>query len=252
MTSLPRLSAIVVTRDRPLLLADALRSVAAQTLRPFEVRLADDGGGAALESLPELPLLELTVLAMEHGQAGAARNAAAAGARGDVLVFLDDDDRWLPGHLAGIAPVFADPEVGFAWRDCRVIRERVGADGVREMLESRSIARDWDDTWMRSHDYLPPSAWAVRRSLFEAAGGFDESFRYSEDWDLVLRLAARTRPRRIPGETVEVRLREQGNASADHNPERLACLQRLAARHGLGALPPLTFWEVAGIVSEAP
>ncbi len=250
MSALPRLSVIMVTHERPILLADALRSVAAQTLLPFEVRLADDGGGASLDALGHLPLLELTALAVGCGQAAAARNAAAAGARGDVLVFLDDDDLWTPDHLAGIAPVFADSAVGFAWRDCEVIREVVHADGTRKSLESRRIARDWNDALMRSHDYLPPSAWAVRRSLFEAVGGFDETFRYSEDWDLVLRLAQVTRPVRIPGVSVEVRLRQEGNASADQNPERFACLERLAARHGLGKLPPMTFWEVARIVAE--
>lgn len=252
MSPLPRLSVIVVTHERPMLLMDALRSVAAQTLLPLEVRLADDGGSASLETLAHLPLLELTALTVGCGQAAAARNAAAAGARGDVLVFLDDDDRWTPDHLASIAPVFADPSVGFAWRDCEVIREAVQADGTRESLETRCIARDWHDALMRSHDYLPPSAWAVRRSLFEQLGGFDETFRYSEDWDLVLRLAQVTRPVRIPGVSVEVRLRQEGNASAEVNPERLACLERLAARHGLGHLPPMTFWEVAHIIAEHP
>ncbi len=249
MSGLPGLSVILVTHDRPRLLADALASVAAQSHRPLEVRLADDGGGTSLDTLPHLPLLELTALAVNCGQAAGARNAAAAGARGDVLVFLDDDDRWAPDHLAGIAAAFADPAVGFAWRDCAVIRERVSSEGVREPLETRIIARDWDDALMRTNDYLPPSAWAVRRSLFETLGGFDESFRYSEDWDLVLRLAAVTRPQRIPGVTVEVRMRESGNASSDLNPERLACLARLSQRHGLGKLPPMTFWEVAAIAA---
>ncbi len=248
MSVLPRCSVILVTRERPVLLADALRSVTAQTLRPFEVRLADDGGGTSLDGLASLPLLELTALAVNCAQAGAARNAAAAGARGEILVFLDDDDLWAPEHMAGLASAFADPDVGFAWRDCDVIRERVGADGKRETLASRRIARDWDDALMRSNDYLPPSAWAIRRSIFEALGGFDESFRYSEDWDLLLRLAPMTRRVRVPGVTVEVRMRESGNASAEFTPERLDCLDRLAARHGLGKLSAMTFWDVAEIV----
>ena len=241
----PSLSVIVITRDRPALLADALRGVAAQTLAPGEVRLADDGVVPAIESLPDLPLLELTALHGRFGGPGAARNAAAAGARGDVLVFLDDDDRWRPEHLEGLARAFADPDVEFAWRDCDVIRERIGPDGRREALASVRLAHGWDDALMRTNDYLPPSAWGVRRALFEALGGFDETFRPSEDWDFALRAAARTRPRRVPGVTVEVRLRESGNASADFGPERLDCLRRLAERHGLPALEPRTFWEVA-------
>ena len=241
----PSISVIVTTRDRPALLADALRGVAAQTFAAMEVRLADDGDVPAIESLPELPLLELTALHARWGSAGAARNAAVAGARGDVLAFLDDDDCWRPDHLAGLAGVFTDPGTRFAWRDCEVIRERVGDRGEREALARVVIERDWDDALMRTNDYLPPSAWGVRRSLFEELGGFDATYRFSEDWDFVLRAAALTAPRRVPGVTVEVRLREVGNASADFGPERLDCLRRLARRHGLPPLEPRTFWEVA-------
>jgi len=245
-------SVIVVTCDRPHLLADALRSVARQTHAPLEVRLADDGATSALGTLGELPLLELTAARVHAGQAAAARNAAARGARGDVLAFLDDDDRWAPDHLAGLLPAFDDPEVGFAWRDSIVMRERIADDGSRVVLEQLELARDWDDALMRSDDYLPPSAWAVRRELFEQLGGFDESFRTSEDWDLVLRIAALTRVRRMPGATVEVRLREQGNLSARVDDVRLDCLERLAARHGLPPIEPKTFWEVALTVAAAP
>lgn len=247
----PTVSVIVATRDRPRLLADALASVAAQTRAPLEVRVADDGGGASAPVGEAVPLLQLTWLALDCGQAGAARNAAARGARGDVLAFLDDDDVWHADHLAGLVAAFADPGVGLAWRDADVVREDVLADGSRRAVERRVLARDWDDALMRSDDYLPPSAIGIRRTVFEAVGGFDESFRYSEDWELLLRVAAVTRLRRVPGVTVEVRLRETGNASAEVNPERLDCLRRLAERHGFATPAPKTFWEVALAVGTA-
>ena len=251
MNPLVTVSAIVVTRDRPRLLADALASVATQVPVPLEVRVGDDGGGTSAAVVASVRLLEVTLLALACNQAGAARNAAAAGARGDVLAFLDDDDVWQPGHLAGLAGAFADPELGFAWRDSDVVRERVLADGRREPLERRRLARDWDDALMRSDDYLPPSAWGVRRELFQRLGGFDASFRYSEDWDFVLRAAAATRVRRVPGVSVEVRLRESGNASAAFTPERLDCLRRLGERHGFATPAPRTFWDVALALGEA-
>ena len=249
--AVPTVSVIVVTRDRPRFLADALASVVAQERSPLEVRLGDDGGGNAAAVVDRIPLLELTLLPLALGHAGAARNAAAVGARGEVLAFLDDDDLWQPQHLAGLAQAFADPEVGLAWRDCDVVRERVTEDGTRVALERRTLARDWDDRLMRSDDYLPPSAFAIRRSLFESLGGFDVSFQFSEDWDLLLRAAAAARVSRVPGVTAEVRIRAPGgaeshaNASASFGPERRACLQRLAARHGFDTPEPKTFWEVA-------
>jgi glycosyltransferase involved in cell wall biosynthesis len=240
---------VIATRDRPQLLADALRSVGAQRRPPLEVRVADAGDTPTFAALPELPLLELTALAAGRAPPAAARNAAARGARGDVLAFLDDDDRWTPDHLEGLVEAFADPAVAFAWRDVAVIRERVDGSGRHE-LERRTIARDWDDALMRTDDYLPPSAWGVRRELFERLGGFDEAFETSEDWDFALRAARVTRPVRVPGVTAEVRMRELGNASAVFDETRVACLGRLAARHGLAKLVPKTFWEVALAVAE--
>ena len=238
------ISAVIVTRDRPELLADALRGIGRQTRPPLEIRIGDDGS-PPLAGLPEVAGLEVTVVHPNAGRTAIARNQAARGARGDVLAFLDDDDRWRPAHLAGLAEAFADPAVEFAWRDCEVIRESIGADGTRVDGERLVLARDWDAAMMRDNDYLPPSGWGVRRSLFEKLGGFDESFAFSEDWDFALRAAAVTRPRRVAGVTVEVRMRESGNASSDFGPARLACLRRLAERHDLPPLEPRTFWEVA-------
>ncbi len=247
----PTLSVVIVTRDRPALLRDALRGIASQRLAPLEVRIADDGDQPLPDNLGSAGLLELVVVPVHAGLTARARNRGSAGARGEVLAFHDDDDRWLPDHLAGLAHAFRDPAVEFVWRDCVIVREELVAAGGRREQARRVIAHDWDPELMRHDDYLPPSAWGVRRSLFERLGGFDESFRFSEDWDFVLRAAALTTPRRVAGATVEVRLRGQGNLSSEVGPERRACLDRLAARHGLPALVPKTFWEVARAVDAA-
>lgn len=243
------ISAILVTRDRPQLLADALRSVGAQMVPPLEVRITDDGD-RPLDPLA-LPggLLQVTVIPGGDRQSAASRNRAARGATGEILAFLDDDDRWLPDHLAALGGAFDDPAVEVAYTDAAVVRERIERDGTRVPIARRDLARDWDPAVMRENDFIPPSALAIRRAFFEELGGFDPAFRYSEDWDLLLRAARRTTPRRVPGVSVEIRMRETGNASAVVNPERLACLARLAQRHDLPPLVPRTFWEVAAIVA---
>lgn len=247
----PTFSVVMATRDRPDLLADALRSIAAQRLRPYEVRIGDDGA-RPLDDDPSVARgVAIVRVRCAGAGAAAARNHAAAGAAGDVIAFLDDDDRWAPDHLAGLAEALADQGVELAYRDAAVVRERIEPDGRRIELERRFIARDWDPGRMRTDDYLPPSAIAIRRGLFERLGGFDESFRYSEDWDLLLRAAAVTTPRRVPGATVEVRLRPSGNASSDQGSERADCLRRLALRHRLPPLIIKTFWEVAATVGTA-
>ena len=174
-----------------------------------------------------------------------------AAAPGELITFLDDDDRWRPEHLAGLAAAFQDASVDFAYRDTAVLRERI-QDGRRVVLEERVIARDWDPALMRTHDFIAPSAWCVRRSCFESLGGFDPAFRYSDDWDFLMRLARVTTPRRVPGIGAEIRMREADNASLDAGAERRADLRRLEERYGLPPIEPLTFWEVAEIVGRRP
>ncbi len=247
----PTVTAVVVTRDRPRLLADALASVAQQSLPPVEVRIGNDGDSDVSVALAALGAIEATVVRSGAGRAAAARNLAARGARGEALAFLDDDDRWLPGHLEGLAEALTDPAVAFAYGDCAIVRETLDPGGARDELERRAIARDWDEALMRHDDYIPPSAWMVRRSLFERLEGFDETFRFSEDWDFVMRAAALTTPRRVKHQSAEIRMRASGNASADFGAERIECLRRLAARHRLPPLEPRTFWEVAEAVAAA-
>lgn len=243
---------IIATCDRPALLADALRSVAAQRVAPAEVRIADEGTIPVADALPDTPLLEVTVLPSTARRPSAARNRAARGARAAVLAFLDDDDRWDPGHLDALAGAFRDPAVELAYTDVAVIRERIEPGGERIERERRVIARDWDPEMMRHNDYLPPSAWGVRRSFFERLGGFDENFLYSEDWDFLLRAAHGTLPFRVPGVTVEVRMRDHGSLSQTADPERQRSLDRLSERHGLPPLEIRTFWEVAAHAASAP
>jgi glycosyltransferase involved in cell wall biosynthesis len=89
-------------------LKEAIESVHAQTLRPVEVIVVDDGstdgGGDIAEGLGARCLRQRNA-----GQA-AARNAGARVARGDVLAFLDADDLWPPGKLAyQVGALEADP-----------------------------------------------------------------------------------------------------------------------------------------------
>jgi O-antigen biosynthesis protein len=237
---------VMVTRDRPELLADALASVAAQQLAPLEVCLGDDGV-TPLAVAPAAGSVPVRVVRCGAGHVAVARNRAARAARGEWLAFLDDDDRWTPDHLAGLRPAFAHGGA-LLYRDVAVVRERIGGDGRRIEAERRVIARGWDPARMRTDDYIPPSAVVIERASFERLGGFDEEMRYSEDWDLLLRAARAGAPRRVPGVTVEVRMREQGHLSGDTGAERRACLDRLAARHGLPPLEIRTFWEVAAIL----
>jgi glycosyltransferase involved in cell wall biosynthesis len=82
-------------------IADTLSSVFSQTHKDVEVIVINDGS-------PDTPQLiealapwrdRLIYLEQENGGAGAARNAGLAVATGELVAFLDADDRWLPRFL---------------------------------------------------------------------------------------------------------------------------------------------------------
>ena len=89
----------------------AVESVAAQDVAPVETLVVVDHNPALLErAQAELP--DVRVLANAHVQGlSGARNTAIAEAKGDVVVFLDDDARARPGWLAALLEPYEDATV---------------------------------------------------------------------------------------------------------------------------------------------
>lgn len=120
-------SVVLPTWNRAHLLPRAIDSVLAQLEPGDELIVADDGstdGTAAVLAGYGPPV---RILALPHGGAGAARNAAWRVARGPLVAFLDSDDRWLAGKLALQRALLATrPELACCFSDFRT----ASADGI--------------------------------------------------------------------------------------------------------------------------
>jgi glycosyltransferase involved in cell wall biosynthesis len=236
-----RIAVVIPTFDRPRRLEEALTSVANQSRAPDEVHVVVDAGPpiARLESrFSSRFLLQVHRLEENRGQA-AARNHALARIHSDAVALLDDDDLFLDRHLERLERALReDPSLALVYDDCEV--QRGG--------ESRHIALDYDPDLMRSYDYIPPACWLLRRDAAARAGGFDESLRCYEDWDLLLRLEAWGGIRRVPGEGAVIRI-GAASQSLRMDEARLDALSRFQAKHGLEGIEPLSFWEVAKAVA---
>jgi glycosyltransferase involved in cell wall biosynthesis len=101
-TENPLVSIIVRTKDRPQLLKKAIKSIAAQTYRPIEVVLVNDGGcGLDIEEIKGLLCdIALNYVSLEKNTGRAhAGNVGIENANGEYIGFLDDDDEYYPEHL---------------------------------------------------------------------------------------------------------------------------------------------------------
>jgi glycosyltransferase involved in cell wall biosynthesis len=103
MPDAPRLSVVLCTYERHELLAKALAGLCGQTLEQsrFEVVLVDDGSTDATASVAEQfsRRLPLRYFFQRHAGLGSARNHGVFASRGDLLLFLDDDDVPAPSLL---------------------------------------------------------------------------------------------------------------------------------------------------------
>ncbi|WP_306214677.1 glycosyltransferase family 2 protein [Actinoplanes sp. RD1] len=102
MDTLPEVSVVIPTRNRPELLTRAVRSVLAQTIKALEIVVVVDGPDeSTAKALAEIGDPRVRAVSLpEKGGAPNARNQGIAAARAPWTAMLDDDDEWLPGKLA--------------------------------------------------------------------------------------------------------------------------------------------------------
>jgi GT2 family glycosyltransferase len=181
----PLVSALILSRRRVERLRACLRSVLAQDHRPLEVVVLANGcpetASVVRAEFPDVRLVELP----DNVGCAPGRNRIAREARGDLLLFLDDD-----GELR--SPDIVSKCVAAAERDPRV--------GVVSMGLLNAVT-DEPTGWRRSMGQLPYACYhagfaggacLVRRRAFEEAGGYPEAFAgFGEEFDLTVRLYAK-------------------------------------------------------------
>jgi len=182
-------SVIIPTFNRRDFVREAVASVLDQQRVDFELIVVDDGSTDGTEAALDPLVDRLRYIRQDNRGVSAARNAGAARARGEWLAFLDSDDLWLPDKLA------VQLAYGAAHPDMRICQtgETWLRNGVRVNPCAHHRKPD-GDVFVPSlrRCLVSPSAVMMRRDLFDAAGGFDESLPACEDYDLWLRIARTT------------------------------------------------------------
>lgn len=269
----PLVSVIVAHYRQPEQLARTLGALRRQDhpAERLQVIVADDGS-------PEAPVVPPGVELVRHDDRGfrlaAARNLGAAAARGDVLVFLDADTAPEPAYVRELSrlPALAP--------DCVTVGRRRHADlaGVTaERLVEEAAGRALPEpAWLadeyrrsgdllraddRSYRHVIGAVIACSRTLFDATGGFDESFTSygGEDWEWAYRAWLRGAVlAHVPGAVAwhdgpDAAGRDEG-AVARRNAEtiRLSDLIPVAGSAGRGIRPARVDIAVAGPPGASP
>lgn len=182
-TTSPLTSFIVTCCDLGAYLPETLDSLYAQTDPRFEVIVVNDGSSdiATCRLLAGLSRPRLTVVHSERQGLPGARNLGARHARGEFLCMVDADDILEPAYLErSTSALAASPEVAFASHWLRAFGDEEwewtpGDCTFPALLHSNTVN----------------GAALMRRALFDALGGFDESMTQGcEDWEFWIRATA--------------------------------------------------------------
>jgi GT2 family glycosyltransferase len=187
-----RLSVVIPAFNAATTIRSAVASVLRQTVPVLEVIVVDDGSTDATAQVVEaIDDPRVRYISRINGGPSAARNAGIAAARGEWVGFLDSDDLWLPRYVeTATAALDAAPNPGFAYTDAYVFD--VGRHQIRVQSAMDAIVPPPPDrasflAAVIRRNFVFTSA-VVPVAVLGAVGGYDETLRLSEEYDLWLRI----------------------------------------------------------------
>ena len=199
-------SVVIPSYNHARFLGEAIQSVLAQTYPRVEIIVVDDGSG---DNTAEVAAMYPSVQYVRQNNQGlaAARNTGLRASHGDILVFLDADDRLMPESLEqGVQHLLNSPESAFVSGRYRYIKEdgSIMHEYSQEPADPDPYAAFLQGNYIGMHATV-----AYRRAAIEAEGGFNPALPACEDYDLYLRIA-RSHPVSVHNHVV-AEYRQHGN-----------------------------------------
>lgn len=168
-------------------IADAIESILQQSRQPDDIIVVDDGSTDRTVEIARRYPVRILNMPSNRG-AGAARNAGWMAASTDLVAWLDADDSWEPNHLEVLVELleqFEEAAVAFS-----LVKYVGGRSGVWQPKHFIAADRPVEAfSQCLRNNLVPQMSAVVRRSALLEVGGYDESMRRSQDYDLWLRLS---------------------------------------------------------------
>jgi glycosyltransferase involved in cell wall biosynthesis len=187
---MPEVSVVIPAFNAARFLRAAIDSVLAQTFTSVEIIVVDDGSTDATGEIVGSYGGVVSGVYQQNSGVAAARNAGIARSVGRYVAFLDADDVWAETKLERqLEALAAEP----ACRACYSALKIVDLD-LRPLRVQRGQRQSsaLEDLLVLGNVVGTPSSVICERDVLEACGGFDPALSYAADWDLWLRLAAKT------------------------------------------------------------
>lgn len=187
---MPRCSVVIPAYNVGPFVTEAVSSALSQTFSDIEVIVVNDGSSDETAAVLE-PLMERIVyLEQPNRGLAAARNRGMQQASGKFVAFLDADDFWMPRYLQRmVALLESRPDLALVTTDSLVVKDNLitGETFYGRFPRRRRFRLRDQSYWITQYNFVHIMA-VSRTETVHRFGGFEESLRACEDWDLWLRM----------------------------------------------------------------
>jgi glycosyltransferase involved in cell wall biosynthesis len=208
-SKLPRLSVVIPSYNQGQFIERTIRSIVDQNYPDLEIILMD--GGSTDDTMEIVEKYRSHFAHIQSEPDGGQTAAIAAGferATGEFISWLNSDDTYSPGALQKIGEYLAaNPKVEFVYGDTWLI------DASDNRIAFKRSARFSLGVMKYAFLTVPQMSAYWSRDLYHAVGGVDRALRFCMDYDLFVRMASKSAPKRIQGEIGNFRLHGDSKTS---------------------------------------
>ncbi|WP_172329507.1 glycosyltransferase family A protein [Mangrovicoccus sp. HB161399] len=191
------------TKDRPLLLERAMRSVADQTWRNYHWVIVNDGGNREVveEIIARAPIDRRRITLVSNDRSVGMEAASNLGVRAvdtEFVVIHDDDDSWHPEFLSRCVGFLSSPSARSAGFEGVLTRAWCVSEEIRDgkvIHHGQTPFQPWvnDVTLfqMAIGNFFAPISFVYRRSVYDDIGGYHEKLPVLGDWRFNIEFLAR-------------------------------------------------------------
>lgn len=236
-SSAPRISVVMPSFNQALFLEEAVRSVLDQRSVDPELLVMDpgstDGSRELLQKLGEEYGDRLRLyFEPDSGQSDAV-NRGMKLASGEILGWLNSDDRLRPGALAEVLACFEDDSPAWLYGRSGMIDEKGNAITSLIVRYKSWRGSSFSRLKLLTENFIPQMAVFWNRAMWDQAGGLDCSKHLDMDYDLWLRFAAIVPPRVLGEELSDFRVHGEAKGSR-YAGEQLDAALATARSHASG------------------
>jgi len=179
----PFISIIIPCYNNAATIAETLSSATEQSYGSIEIVVVDDGSNdnsiAIIEAFfSQSKHLNYKIIHQENQGPSSARNRGVSQSSGSFLFFLDADDSLHPDAIRQFEAVLKNnAAINIVYSEIEFFEAREGVLKLNDYRLPQFL-----------YDNCIPIGTLVRKEVFNAVGGFDETLRYMEDWELWIRI----------------------------------------------------------------